>query len=68
MVRAESYVREAGAKQIRVGVLVRNEASHKFYRAGGFRDYAVQLIKPLDGLENVSSLSAKSGVTSITAN
>ena len=49
MVRAESYVREAGAKQIRVGVLVRNEASHKFYRAGGFRDYAVQLIKPLDG-------------------
>ena len=49
MVRAESYVREAGAKRIRVGVLVRNEASHKFYRAGGFRDYAVQLIKPLDG-------------------
>lgn len=48
MTRAESFAREAGAKQIRVGVLVRNAASHAFYRAGGFRDYTVQLVKPLD--------------------
>jgi GNAT superfamily N-acetyltransferase len=48
MVRAESFARAAGAKQLRVWVLVRNEASHVFYRAGGFRDYTVQLIKPLD--------------------
>jgi ribosomal protein S18 acetylase RimI-like enzyme len=47
--RAESFARECGAKQLRVGVLVRNEASHAFYRAGGFRDYTVQLVKPLDG-------------------
>ena len=48
MLRAESFAREAGAKELRVGVLVRNEASHAFYRAGGFRDYTVQLVKPLD--------------------
>jgi hypothetical protein len=29
-------------------VLVRNEATHAFYRAGGFRDYTVQLVKLLD--------------------
>jgi ribosomal protein S18 acetylase RimI-like enzyme len=49
MLRAESFAREAGAKELRVGVLVRNAASHAFYRAGGFRDYAVQLVKPLEG-------------------
>ena len=48
MVRAESFAREFGAKQLKVGVLVRNEATHIFYRAGGFRDYTVQLVKPLD--------------------
>jgi ribosomal protein S18 acetylase RimI-like enzyme len=48
LVRAESFAREFGAKQLKVGVLVRNEATHIFYRAGGFRDYTVQLVKPLD--------------------
>ena len=48
MVRAESFAREFGAKQLKVGVLVRNETTHAFYRAGGFRDYTVQLVKPLD--------------------
>ena len=47
MVRAESFARESGAKQLKVGVLVRNEATHAFYRAGGFRDYTVQLVKLL---------------------
>jgi GNAT superfamily N-acetyltransferase len=48
MMRAESFAREFGAKQLKVGVLVRNEATHAFYRAGGFRDYTVQLVKLLD--------------------
>jgi ribosomal protein S18 acetylase RimI-like enzyme len=48
MVRAESFARELGAKQLKVGVLVRNEATHAFYRSGGFRDYTVQLVKPLN--------------------
>jgi GNAT superfamily N-acetyltransferase len=48
LVRAESFAREFGAKQLKVGVLVRNEATHIFYRAGGVRDYRVQLVKPLD--------------------
>ena len=48
MVRAEAFAREFGAQQLKVGVLVRNEATHAFYRAGGFRDYTVQLVKLLD--------------------
>jgi GNAT superfamily N-acetyltransferase len=47
MLKAESYAREFGIGQIKVGVLVRNESAHAFYRAGGFRDYTVQLVKPL---------------------
>jgi GNAT superfamily N-acetyltransferase len=50
LVRAESFAREFGAKQLKVGVLVRNEATHTFYRDGGFRDYTVQLVKPLDAV------------------
>jgi formate dehydrogenase (NADP+) beta subunit len=30
--------------------MVRNKATHTFYRAGGFRDYAVQLVRPLLGV------------------
>jgi ribosomal protein S18 acetylase RimI-like enzyme len=48
MAQAESLAREFGAKQLKVGVLVRNQATHAFYRAGGFRDYTVQLVKPVD--------------------
>ena len=46
--RAESFAREFGTGQLKVGVLVRNEGAHAFYRASGFRDYTVQLVKPLD--------------------
>ena len=49
MMRAESFARESGAGKLMVGVLVRNERTHAFYRAGGFRDYTVQLVKPLTG-------------------
>jgi ribosomal protein S18 acetylase RimI-like enzyme len=48
MVRAESFAREMGAGKLKVGVLVRNETAHAFYRGGGFRDYTVQLVKPLN--------------------
>ena len=48
MMRAESFAREAGTGQLKVGVLVRNEGAHAFYRASGFRDYTVQLVKPLN--------------------
>jgi GNAT superfamily N-acetyltransferase len=48
LVRAEAFAREFGAKQVKVGVLVRNEATHTFYRTDGFRDYTVQLVKPVD--------------------
>jgi ribosomal protein S18 acetylase RimI-like enzyme len=48
MARAEAFAREAGAKQLRVGVLVRNESSHVFYRGAGFRDYAMKLVKLID--------------------
>jgi GNAT superfamily N-acetyltransferase len=48
MVRAESFAREFGAKRLKVGVLVRNKATHDFYRGGGFRDYSAQLVKALD--------------------
>jgi GNAT superfamily N-acetyltransferase len=48
MVRAEAFARVFGAKQLKVGVLVRNEATHTFYRTAGFRDYTVQLVKALD--------------------
>jgi ribosomal protein S18 acetylase RimI-like enzyme len=47
MMRAETFAREFGTEQIKVGVLVRNEGTHAFYRANGFRDYTVQLVKPL---------------------
>ena len=47
MVRAESFARESGAKQLTVGVLESIEATHAFYRAGGFRYYTVQLVKLL---------------------
>ena len=48
MVRAESFARQCGAKRLKVGVLVRNTATHDFYRGGGFRDYSTQLVKALD--------------------
>jgi len=47
LARAEAFAREMGMKHLKVGVLVRNERAHALYRASGFRDYTVQLIKSL---------------------
>ena len=41
------HSRAAGAKRLKVGVLVPNERAHAFYRACGFRDFSVQLVKTL---------------------
>ena len=62
MMRAESFAREFGAKQLKVGVLVCNEATHAFYRAGGFRDYTVQLVKLLD-----AETSCRAGIPSASS-
>src|SRR5438105_15209706 len=45
--QAENFARDAGAGQLRVGVLARNADAHRLYRDCGFRDYTVQLVKPL---------------------
>jgi ribosomal protein S18 acetylase RimI-like enzyme len=45
--RAEVYAREMGARALRVGVLVKNEAAGRLYRKIGFNDYTIQLLKPL---------------------
>jgi GNAT superfamily N-acetyltransferase len=44
---SEDFARSAGARRLKVGVLVRNDAVHDLYRDCGFRDYTVQLIKEL---------------------
>ncbi len=48
MSEAESFAREQGARQLRLGVLARNEGARQFYREHGFREYVSVLIKPLD--------------------
>jgi ribosomal protein S18 acetylase RimI-like enzyme len=45
--RAEAYARGAGARTLRVGVLVKNEAAGRLYRRIGFNDYTIQMLKPL---------------------
>lgn len=45
--RAEALVRSSGARALRVGVLARNESVANLYRAAGFRDYQLQLVKGL---------------------
>ena len=44
---AELFVRERGARELRLGVLDRNENARAVYRRKGFRDYARVLTKPL---------------------
>jgi GNAT superfamily N-acetyltransferase len=44
---AEVFVRERGARELRLGVLDRNEDARAVYRGKGFRDYARVLTKPL---------------------
>ncbi len=45
--RAEALVRSSGARILRVGVLAKNEPAAKLYRAAGFSDYQLQLVKRL---------------------
>jgi ribosomal protein S18 acetylase RimI-like enzyme len=45
--RAEALARSSGARILRVGVLVRNEPAARLYRAVGFTDYHLQLLKRL---------------------
>jgi GNAT superfamily N-acetyltransferase len=44
---AEAIVRRSGARILRVGVLARNEPAARLYRAVGFADYQLQLVKRL---------------------
>ena len=45
---AEAFVRSRGARELRLGVLDRNEGARGLYRGLGFRDYARVLTKPID--------------------
>jgi ribosomal protein S18 acetylase RimI-like enzyme len=47
MAAAESFARSRGAKELRLGVIDRNETARGMYRALGFRDYTRVLTKPL---------------------
>jgi len=47
MARAEEYAREQGAPRIGIGVLARNDGARGLYRSLGFREWQVQLRKPL---------------------
>jgi ribosomal protein S18 acetylase RimI-like enzyme len=45
---AERYAREAGASELRIGVLADNDAAQRLYASQGFRPYLSTLTKPLD--------------------
>jgi ribosomal protein S18 acetylase RimI-like enzyme len=47
MAAAEAAARAAETKRLKVGVLVANKRAYEFYRAGGFREYTIQLVKSL---------------------
>jgi len=47
MAAAESFARSHGAKELRLGVIDRNETARTMYRELGFRDYVRVLTKPL---------------------
>jgi ribosomal protein S18 acetylase RimI-like enzyme len=47
MAAAEAFVRERGARELRLGVIARNEDARAMYRGLGFRDYLRILTKPL---------------------
>jgi len=51
---AESFVRSRGARELRLGVLDRNENARALYRHKGFRDYARVMTKPLSSPPGVS--------------
>jgi ribosomal protein S18 acetylase RimI-like enzyme len=45
---AESFAKDHGAKIVKVDVLIANVVAHELYRAIGFQDHEVRLIKVLD--------------------
>jgi ribosomal protein S18 acetylase RimI-like enzyme len=45
--RAEALVRSSGTRILRVGVLAKNEPAARLYRAVGFTDYQLQVVKRL---------------------
>jgi ribosomal protein S18 acetylase RimI-like enzyme len=47
MTAAEAAARVAKTKRLKVGVLVANKHAFDFYRAAGFREFAIQLVKDL---------------------
>ncbi|HEX6052190.1 MAG TPA: GNAT family N-acetyltransferase [Gemmatimonadaceae bacterium] len=47
LAEAEHYAREAGATELRIGVLSENRAAHDLYVRAGFAPYLVTLAKPL---------------------
>lgn len=47
MAAAEAAAREAQTARLKVGVLAANKGAYEFYRTGGFREYAIQLVKNL---------------------
>jgi ribosomal protein S18 acetylase RimI-like enzyme len=47
MAAAEAAARAAETKRLKIGVLVANKRAFEFYRAGGFRQFAIQLVKDL---------------------
>jgi GNAT superfamily N-acetyltransferase len=47
LAEAEAFVRARGARELRLGVLDRNEGARALYRGRGFRDYARVVTKPL---------------------
>jgi len=47
LAQAEAFARSSGARILRVGVLAKNDPAARLYRAIGFSDYQVQLVKRL---------------------
>jgi ribosomal protein S18 acetylase RimI-like enzyme len=46
--QAEAYARERGMTLLRINVLARNQLAGRLYRAFGFSDYRIELVKRLD--------------------
>lgn len=48
LAEAEAFVRSRGARELRLGVLDRNDHARGMYRGLGFRDYVRVLTKPIE--------------------
>ena len=47
LLQAEAFAREHGAETLKINVLARNGGAAALYRASGFREYEVSLLKRL---------------------